>query len=189
MAHCTGNFFSFSKHPLQVKFRSSVQILWKLLVCNESTPSKESRKADKNKISAVVRQQCILTKNLPIQFTYQVADSLLECLPRPGPLMKKDKSTFGRKYAVQVSWRLPWWSLVIELSLSLLSHAICKFTAGEKIGPMHRRQRLTRFWHRKENNFGPENIFQFRGKSSKTFFFSIDWSEAMKKRIEGEKHR
>ena len=39
MAHCTGNFFSFSKHPLQVKFRSSVQILWKLLVCKESTPS------------------------------------------------------------------------------------------------------------------------------------------------------
>ena len=30
---------SFSKHPSQVKFRSSVQILRKLLVCKESTPS------------------------------------------------------------------------------------------------------------------------------------------------------
>ena len=39
MAHCTGNFFSFSKHPLQVKFRSSVQILWKLLVCMEGVDS------------------------------------------------------------------------------------------------------------------------------------------------------
>ena len=28
-------FFSFPKHPLQVKFWSSVQILWKLLICIE----------------------------------------------------------------------------------------------------------------------------------------------------------
>ena len=29
IAHSIRNFFSFSKHPLQVKFRSSVQFLWK----------------------------------------------------------------------------------------------------------------------------------------------------------------
>ena len=34
-----GNFFLFSKHPLQVKFRSSVQILRKLLVCIEGVDS------------------------------------------------------------------------------------------------------------------------------------------------------
>ena len=39
VAHWTGNFFSFPKHPLQVKFRSSVQILWKLLVCIEVVDS------------------------------------------------------------------------------------------------------------------------------------------------------
>ena len=39
IAHCTGNFFSFPKHPLQVKFRSSVQVLWKLLVCIEGVES------------------------------------------------------------------------------------------------------------------------------------------------------
>ena len=30
IAHSIRNFFSFSKHPSQVKFRSSVQILWKI---------------------------------------------------------------------------------------------------------------------------------------------------------------
>ena len=39
VGHCTGNVFSFPKHPLQVKFRSSVQILWKLLVCIEVVDS------------------------------------------------------------------------------------------------------------------------------------------------------
>ena len=39
VAHWTGNFFSFPKHSLQVKFWSSVQMLWKLLVCKESTTS------------------------------------------------------------------------------------------------------------------------------------------------------
>ena len=39
IAHCTGNFFSFPKRPSRVRFRSSVQILWKLLVCKESTLS------------------------------------------------------------------------------------------------------------------------------------------------------
>ena len=43
IAHCTGNFFSFSKHPLQVKFRSSVQILWKLLVCIEGVDSLQTK--------------------------------------------------------------------------------------------------------------------------------------------------
>ena len=39
IAHCTENFISFPKHPSQVRFRSSVQILWKLLVCKDSTRS------------------------------------------------------------------------------------------------------------------------------------------------------
>ena len=32
-------FFSFSKRPSQVKFQSSVQIFWKLLVCIEGVDS------------------------------------------------------------------------------------------------------------------------------------------------------
>ena len=39
IAHSTGNFFSFLKHPLQIKFWSLVQILWKLLVCVEEVDS------------------------------------------------------------------------------------------------------------------------------------------------------
>ena len=39
IAHCSGIFFSFPKHPSQVRFRSSVQILWKLLVGKDSTTS------------------------------------------------------------------------------------------------------------------------------------------------------
>ena len=39
VAHWTGNFFSFPKHPLQFKFRSSVQVLWKLLVCIDGVES------------------------------------------------------------------------------------------------------------------------------------------------------
>ena len=39
MAHYTGNFFPFLKHPLKVKFRSLVQILWILLVYMEGVDS------------------------------------------------------------------------------------------------------------------------------------------------------
>ena len=39
VAHWTGNFFSFLKHPSQVKFWSSVRILWKLLVCIDGVDS------------------------------------------------------------------------------------------------------------------------------------------------------
>ena len=47
IAHCTGNFISFPKHPSQVKFWSSVQILWKLLVCKDSTPSIQTNNCHK----------------------------------------------------------------------------------------------------------------------------------------------
>ena len=42
VAHWTGIFFSFPKHSLRVKFRSLVQILWKLLVYIEGVDCLET---------------------------------------------------------------------------------------------------------------------------------------------------